>query len=148
MHFVSKIDPSTAQTPKGYEGGSSGFRRATYVDRAMGSVHMGTGICFLDPNGVIQHHLHSVEESFYILEGSLVLQLGEQEHQLGPGNFGLISTGLPHSWRSAGDHPARWLEAQAPQPRPLEAAGGRDTFFISGGIAKFGSRTAPEGPST
>jgi len=135
MHFVSRIDPSTAQTPKGYEGGSSGFRRATYVDRTMGSVHMGTGICYLDPNGVIQPHLHSFEESFYVLEGSLVLQLGEQEHQLGPGNFGLISTGLPHSWHSAGDHPARWLEAQAPQPRPLEAAGGRDTFFISGGIA-------------
>jgi quercetin dioxygenase-like cupin family protein len=76
MHFVSKIDSQLAQTPKGYEQRSSGFRRATYVERAMGSVHMGTGICFLDPGGVIQPHLHSLEESFYILEGSLIAQIG------------------------------------------------------------------------
>ena len=54
MHAVSKIDPAAAQTPQLYQPHSIGFRRATYVDRAMGSVHMGTGICFLDPNGAIQ----------------------------------------------------------------------------------------------
>jgi mannose-6-phosphate isomerase-like protein (cupin superfamily) len=133
MHFVSKIDSQAAQTPKGYEQGSSGFRRATYVDRAMGSVHMGTGICFLDPGGVIQPHLHSLEESFYILEGSLILQIGEGAHVLGSGDFGLISTGIPHSWRNVGRQPARWLEMKAPQPRPLGC--GRDTFFLGGDVA-------------
>ena len=133
MHFVSKIDSQAAQTPKGYEQGSSGFRRATYVDRAMGSVHMGTGICFLDPGGVIQPHLHSLEESFYILEGSLILQIGEGAHVLGSGDFGLISTGIPHSWRNVGRQPARWLEMKAPQPRPLGY--GRDTFFLGGDVA-------------
>ena len=118
MHFVSKKDSSIAQTPKAYENQSSGFRRATYVDRAMGSVHMGTGICDLDANGVISPHLHSFEESFYILEGNLVVQVGEQAYQIAPGNFGLISTGVPHSWRNLGEVTARWLEMQAPQPRP------------------------------
>jgi len=142
MHFVSKIDSQLAQTPKGYEQRSSGFRRATYVDRAMGSVHMGTGICFLDPDGVIQPHLHSLEESFYILEGSLILQIGEGAHVLGSGDFGLISTGIPHSWRNVGRQPARWLEMKAPQPRPLDYPGtarqgkcGRDTFFLGGDVA-------------
>jgi len=64
MHAVSKIEPAAAPTPKPYQSHSLGFRRATYVDRAMGSVHMGTGICFLDPNGAIQLHMHSFEESF------------------------------------------------------------------------------------
>ena len=54
MHAVSKIDPAAAQTPQLYQPHSTGFRRATYVDRAMGSVHMGTGICFLDAGGVVQ----------------------------------------------------------------------------------------------
>src|SRR5687768_11810408 len=99
MHFVSKIDPSGSGTPALYEQSSTGFRRATYVDRAIGSVHMGTGICFLDPNGIVQPHLHSFEESFYILEGGLIIQIGEGTHLLGPGNFGLISTGVPHGWR-------------------------------------------------
>ncbi len=144
MHFVSKIDPLATQTPKAYEQGSSGFRRATYVDRAMGSVHMGTGICYLDANGVIQLHLHSFEESFYILEGSLIVQIGEQTHLLGPGNFGLISTGVPHSWRNVGEQPARWLEMQAPQPRPLDY--GRDTFFVAGDVPSEGMPLASDSP--
>ncbi len=127
MHAVSKIDPAAAVTPQLYRPHSTGFRRATYVDRAMGSVHMGTGICFLDADGSIQPHLHSFEESFYILEGSPAVQIGEKTHALGPGNFGLIPTGMPHSWKNAGPGTARWLEMQAPQPRLAEY--GKDTFF-------------------
>ena len=130
MHHVSKIDEATAQTPKLYEGQSSGFRRAAYVDRAMGSVHMGVGICFLDANGIIQPHLHSFEESFYILEGNVITQIGDQAHLLSAGYFGLISTGVKHAFRTVSGAPARWLEMQAPQPRPIEY--GRDTFFVGG----------------
>ncbi len=144
MHFVSKIDPSLASIPALYEQGSTGFRRASYVDRVMGSVHMGTGICFLDANGAIRPHLHSFEESFYILDGSLLLQMGEQVYSLGPGHFGLISTGVPHSWRNAGEQPARWLEMQAPQPRPLDY--GRDTFFVDGEVPAEGKPPAPDSP--
>ena len=133
MHAVSRIDPAAARTPAPYQSHSLGFRRATYVDRAAGSVHMGTGICFLDPNGAIQLHLHSFEESFYILEGTVLAQLGDKTYTLGPGNFGLIPTGLPHAWRNTSGAPARWLEMQAPQPRAFEngAGYGRDTFFTT-----------------
>jgi mannose-6-phosphate isomerase-like protein (cupin superfamily) len=129
MHAVSKIDPAAAQTPQLYRQHSTGFRRATYVDRAMGSVHMGTGICFLDAGGSVAAHLHSFEESFYILEGSITVETGEKTHTLGPGNFGLIPTGVPHSWKNPGTGTARWLEMQAPQPRLVEY--GADTFFTS-----------------
>lgn len=131
MHSVSRIEESAATTPKLYEQHSTGFRRATYVDRAMGSVHMGVGVCFLAPGGEIQPHLHSFEESFYILEGNLTLEAGEKSQTLGPGNFGLIGTGVCHAWRNAGDRPVRWLEMQAPQPRPIDY--GRDTFFVKDG---------------
>jgi len=144
MHFVSKIDPSLASIPALYEQGSTGFRRVSYADRVMGSVHMGTGICFLDANGAIRPHLHSFEESFYILDGSLLLQIGERAYSLGPGHFGLISTGVPHSWRNAGEQPARWLEMQAPQPRPLDY--GRDTFFVDGELPAEGKPPAPDSP--
>jgi mannose-6-phosphate isomerase-like protein (cupin superfamily) len=137
MHSVSKIDSAAAQTPKVYEQQSSGFRRAAYVERAMGSVHMGAGICFLESKGTIQPHRHSFEESFYILEGSLIAQIGEQAYALGPGHFGLISTGVPHSWRNVSQQPARWLEMQAPQPRSPDY--GRDTFFIGGEAPRQGT---------
>jgi mannose-6-phosphate isomerase-like protein (cupin superfamily) len=131
MHYVSKIPDGIAHTPRLYEQHSTGFRRATFVDRAMGSVHMGVGVCYLDPNGAIEPHLHSFEESFYILDGSPTVQIGEKSCALGPGHFGLIATGTRHAWRNTSGQPARWLEMQAPQPRPLEY--GRDTFFASGG---------------
>src|SRR5580700_5795049 len=129
MHAVSKIDPAAARTPQLYQQHSTGFRRATYVDRAMGSVHMGVGICFLDAGGLIRPHLHSFEESFYILEGSLEVEIAGHTHAVRPGNLGLIPTGAAHSWRNTGDSTARWLEMQAPQPRAAEY--GRDTFFKS-----------------
>jgi mannose-6-phosphate isomerase-like protein (cupin superfamily) len=91
---------------------------------------MGVGICYLDPNGVIQPHVQSFEESFYILEGSVVVQIGENSYTVGPGNFGLIGTGVRHAFRNTSGRPVRWLEMQAPQPRPLEY--GRDTFFVQG----------------
>ena len=140
MHHVSRITASTAKTPPLYVQHSTGFRRATYVDRAMGSVHMGVGICYLDPGGVIQPHVHSFEESFYILEGSLegsnvgsnAVQIGEKHHTLQPGNYGLINTGLRHAWHNTGDRTAVWLEMQAPQPRPIEY--GKDTFFVASDV--------------
>ena len=130
MHYVSKIDYATATTPALYQAHSNGFRRATYVDRAMGSVHMGVGVCYLEPGGVIQPHVHSFEESFYILEGSVNVQIAEKSYAVSPGNFGLTGTGVRHAWRNAGAGPVRWLEMQAPQPRPAEY--GQDTFFAGG----------------
>jgi mannose-6-phosphate isomerase-like protein (cupin superfamily) len=139
MHSVSKVDEAAAQTPQLYGSHSSGFRRATYVDHRVGSVHMGVGVCFLDPKGAISPHVHSFEESFYVLEGNPIVQIGGKSYTLGPGHFGLISTGVPHAWRNASNARVRWLEMQAPQPRPADY--GKDTFFVGGEVASQG--TAP-----
>jgi mannose-6-phosphate isomerase-like protein (cupin superfamily) len=130
MHYVSKIDYGTARTPNVYEKHSVGFRRASYVNSETGSVHMGAGICFLDPKGSIQTHIHSFEESFYVLEGDVVALIGERSYALSAGHFGLVCTGVRHAFYNQSDRPVRWLEMQAPQPRPLTA--GRDTFFVGG----------------
>lgn len=130
MHFVSRIDPASAQTPGLYQEHSSGFRRATYVGPGMGSVHMGTGICYLDAHGSIEPHVHSFEESFYVLEGKIVVQIGDESFALSAGHFGLINTGTKHSICNASNEPVRWLEMHSPQPRHPDY--GRDTFFLGG----------------
>jgi mannose-6-phosphate isomerase-like protein (cupin superfamily) len=130
MHYVSKIESGAARIPKIYEQHSTGFRRAVYVDQSAGSVHMGASICFLEPKGVIQPHVHSFEESFYILEGTILAEIGERSYTVGPGHYGLISTGVRHAWRNTDTAPVRWLEMQAPQPRALDY--GQDTFFVDG----------------
>ncbi|MBV8846546.1 MAG: cupin domain-containing protein [Bryobacterales bacterium] len=137
MHFVSKIDKAAAVTPPVYQTNSKGFLRATYADRAIGSVHMGVGVCFLAPAGEVKPHLHSFEESFYVLEGNVTAQVAGQSYSLRPGDFGLIRTGLPHAWRNEAGEPARWIEMQAPQPRPLDYA--EDTFFVNGNPGVEGS---------
>lgn len=134
MHHVSTIAESSARVPGPYEKHSRGFRRATYVDHAMGSVHMGTGVCYLEPGGIVEPHMHSFEESFYILEGNVAAQIGEGTYELGPGNFGLIRTGVGHAWVNTSRVRAKWLEMQAPQPRPAEY--GQDTFFVGGSIGR------------
>jgi mannose-6-phosphate isomerase-like protein (cupin superfamily) len=131
MHYVSRIGEGSYQVPANYAEKSAGFRRAGYVDRVMGSVHMGVGICCLGANGSIQAHFHSFEESFYVLEGALDVQIGSETQSLRSGHFGLIPTGVPHSWRNPGDRPVRWLEMQAPQPRL--AGYSQDTFFVGKG---------------
>ncbi len=132
MHSVGRIDHAQAATPKTYAGHSTGFTRAGFVDRAMGSVHMGVGVCALTPGGSISTHLHSFEESFYILEGNVRLEAAGKVHELAPGHFGLIPTGTPHAWSNPGSAAVRWLEMQAPQPRPMDATAGPDTFFTAG----------------
>jgi mannose-6-phosphate isomerase-like protein (cupin superfamily) len=141
MHHVSKIEESSAQTPKLYIPHSAGFRRSTYVDHAVGSVHMGVGICYLAPDGVVQPHFHSFEESFYILEGSATVQIGDRAHTLFPGHFGLVGSGEQHAWRNTGAQPLRWLEMQSPQPRDGEY--GRDTFFAGGGVPALAASLDP-----
>lgn len=132
MHFVSTVDLAHAGIPEGYHGHSTGFRRAAYVDHACGSVHMGTGICTLDSGGSIDLHIHAFEETFYVLEGRLILMIEDQAYTLSAGHYGQIPTGARHGWRCAGDQPARWLENQSPQPRP--PGHGRDTFFVGGDV--------------
>ena len=108
MHAVSKIDPAAAQTPQLYQSHSTGFRRATYVDRAMGSVHMGTGICFLDAGGSIQPHLHSFEESFYILEGAIA-----------SANWGQDAHAWPRQLRIDSNRHAAFLEERGRRHRSM-----------------------------
>jgi mannose-6-phosphate isomerase-like protein (cupin superfamily) len=119
-------------TPALYATHSVGFKRAGFIDHSTGSVHMGVGVCEL-ASGAMEPHLHSFEESFYVLEGNVIGEIDGRAFLFSPGDFGLISTGVKHAWRNASDKPARWLEMQAPQPRPIEY--GRDTFFVGGEVA-------------
>jgi mannose-6-phosphate isomerase-like protein (cupin superfamily) len=139
MHHTSSLDTLNSAVPAGYAGKSVGFGRKAYVDADMGSVHMGVGICQLEPSGNIQHHLHAFEESFYVLEGSPICQVGDSAYELGPGHYGLIPTGTVHAWQNKGGTPARWVEMQAPQPR----ATGGDTFFVAGEFAASGQTPDP-----
>ena len=126
MHYVlraSEIRPRPA-----YRGNSKSYRRASLVDDKVGSVHMGLGLCELDAAGRVDTHLHSFEESFYVLDGEPVLIVDGRACRLRPGTCGLIPVGVSHAWLGPARGRTRWIDMLAPQPRPKGADA--DTFFL------------------
>jgi quercetin dioxygenase-like cupin family protein len=88
------------------------------VDESVpGAVHTGFAIVELDPGGSIPWHVHSYEGSLYVLEGEVVVELGEGAYLLRPGDYGLVPVGAPHALRNVSGVPARWAAMWAPQPR-------------------------------
>jgi len=65
MHYaLTRPDIKVAPA---YFGNSRHFARCSLVDHSVGSVHMGLGLCELKSGGYLDVHVHSFEESFYVL---------------------------------------------------------------------------------
>ena len=140
MHYFGTFDDS-ALVPHGvYAGHGEGYRQASLLGPHTGSVHTGLSVAQLDTGGVLAPHLHSFEEGFYVLEGEAVLAIGDTAVQLRAGDYGALKVGTVHGWRNVGGGRLRWLQMQAPQPKPAGAE--RDTFFPRG-VTVPGSGPAP-----
>ena len=125
-HHVTRAADIKPVVPALYASGSTGYTRAQVVGRHIGAVHTGLAISLLEPSGHIDPHVHSLEESFFILEGNPVLTLDGRDHLLAPNECGLIPVGVEHAWRGGNGPATRWLEVMAPAPR---TSGAPDTFF-------------------
>ena len=66
------------------------------------------------PGGPPLHLHYSQEEWFYLLEGQVVFQVGEQRLQLHPGESVLAPRRVPHTFSSIGEKPSRLLIAFSP----------------------------------
>ncbi len=53
-------------------------------------------------------------EAFYVLEGTLAYQAGDQLHELAAGSFIYLPQGVPHAFRITGTTPVRFLGLIAP----------------------------------
>jgi quercetin dioxygenase-like cupin family protein len=80
-------------------------------------VHQEFSICQLDAGGWVGAHLHTFEESIYVLEGELLCETGDGRFVLREGDYGVFLVAAPHALRNNGAGPVRWTEMLAPQPR-------------------------------
>ncbi len=119
---VELVAPNT-----GWASGATGYRRGMAVGEDDHAVHTGFMISELDAGGSIPWHLHSFEESFYLVEGSALIDTGEGSFRVSEGGYGVIPIAMPHRWRNDGDLPVRWADMQAPAPR---SAYQDDTFVV------------------
>jgi quercetin dioxygenase-like cupin family protein len=126
-YLVARAGEADLAEPGAFAGHASGFGRWAIVGEAAGAAHTGFGICALEAGGRVDAHVHSFEESVFVLEGRLVLDTAEGSVELGPGDYGLVPVGVAHAARNPGPEPARWADMCAPQPR---ARFDDDTFFV------------------
>jgi quercetin dioxygenase-like cupin family protein len=88
---------------------AEGLRRWSVVDETVpGAVHTGFAVVELEPGGRIPWHVHSYEDSLYVLEGEVVVDTGDGAHLLRPGDYGVTAVGAPHGLRNVSDGPVRW----------------------------------------
>jgi hypothetical protein len=69
LYHVQRADAIKPIVPEALRDHVSGLRRATLVGRHVGAVHTGFALVELEPGGRVQTHLHSTEQSFYVLAG-------------------------------------------------------------------------------
>lgn len=69
-------------------------------------------IAIQDSVNLHMHENHT--EQVYVVAGEGVLQLGDEFHQLVPGNWVIIPKGTPHKAVSTGSEPLQVISIQAP----------------------------------
>ena len=98
------------------------------VGPEQGAVHTDLAVAVIQPGGWLAPHVHSFEESLYILEGELLLELAGTVHRLAAGDYSLMPTGYRHALGNSSAAPIRMLSLSSPQ-RLGPDAGRKDTFF-------------------
>jgi quercetin dioxygenase-like cupin family protein len=89
------------------------------------------------PGGGPPPHVHSrEEEGFYVLEGEIRFQIGEQPLVASVGMFANMPVGTPHSFKNESDKPAKMLISVAP-------AGLEQMFFEVGKPVPTGATATP-----
>jgi quercetin dioxygenase-like cupin family protein len=126
MHHL--IRANEIKLSPGCPGNSKSYSRCSLSGRSTGAVHAGVGLCALGAGGILNRHVHSYEEIFYVLEGTPTLVLDGRGYPLRAGACGVVPVGMTHAWIGADEGSTRWLEVVAPPAR--EGSAGDDTFFI------------------
>lgn len=99
-------------------GGTARGSTATVIaGPEQGAAHLEVAVVELEPGGSVSGHVHPFEESFYVLEGEVLVAIADRSYRLWPGDFGYAPVSTPHAWANPGSHRSRWLRTRAPQPR-------------------------------
>ncbi len=116
-HIVKKSSDLEFKIPGEFEGRSSGYWADTVVDEPGGAVQMGFRVSQLEPDGEVSAHVHSFEESIYVIDGSLTVDTVEGSFLLETGDYGLLPVGVTHGFRNRSGKGVSFAEMKAPLPR-------------------------------
>lgn len=116
-HIVKKTRDFQYTTPAEFSNRSKGYTIDSVVDESGGAVQMGFRVASLEPGGQVDSHVHSFEESIYVIDGSLTVDIPEGGFELVNGDYGLLPVGLTHAFRNTSNTTVAFAEMKAPLPR-------------------------------
>lgn len=64
--------------------------------------------------GPVKHRHATMTDLFYVLEGTLTLDIDGEQHHLGAGGFASVPPGVVHTFSNPGEHPVRFLNIYQP----------------------------------
>lgn len=98
---------------RAYWGPGDQLRFLATGEETGGAVFIAEGLVL--PGGGPPPHIHTREdESFYLLEGTLTVQVGDKTLQASPGDFVYLPRGIAHSFRNTGKENVRMLVTVTP----------------------------------
>ncbi|MGD2059396.1 MAG: cupin domain-containing protein [Acidimicrobiia bacterium] len=117
VHIVKTTADLSYEMPSEFTGRSDGYTAAAVVDEPGGSTQMGFRMARLEPGGHADTHVHSFEESIYVVDGALTLDTPEGSYSLAPGDYALLPVGATHALRNTSQADVTIAEMKAPLPR-------------------------------
>jgi mannose-6-phosphate isomerase-like protein (cupin superfamily) len=92
----------------------AGSRALARTASSGGLIGVEEGVLEPGRPGPYRHYHPNMAEAFYVLEGELLLQIGDQVERAGPGTFAFCPPGCVHAFRAAGAQAARVLITAIP----------------------------------
>jgi quercetin dioxygenase-like cupin family protein len=141
-HFVAPVDWSFADEPLPSLPTAHLLARSVLVGPGLGAVHTELAVGSFAAGGWLQRHVHSFEETLYVLEGELLMDIDGRVHRLVAGDYAFVPIGTWHAL-ACSEGTVRWLSVNTPV-RLAADAGRRDTFFAgeSFDLGAFEARAA------
>jgi mannose-6-phosphate isomerase-like protein (cupin superfamily) len=94
-----------------------GFRVAALADPGIGMDRMVVNYAEVAPgSGGPGTHVHEFDQSYFVLDGELSVDVGLQHHVVGPNTLVLLPAGVPHQQRNDGAATERHLTFLTPAP--------------------------------
>ena len=75
------------------------------------AVHLTIG-----PGQALKRHITPVDVFFYVLEGTGVVEIGDERQTVGPDSLIDSPARIPHCWYNESDKPLRVLVVKVPRP--------------------------------
>jgi mannose-6-phosphate isomerase-like protein (cupin superfamily) len=117
MEYVRKVDDAALAAAEPKERFSQWLLDATSGGQHCSINWIRTPAGGGSPAGM---HTHVVDQIFYILAGTMSIEVAGERHDCGPGSLIVFPAGVPHRNWNGGTEPTVHLAINAPLPDPSE----------------------------